>query len=120
MKKNPDIVPFEKWYEDFTDEDICELLDIEMDELDDLRNEQIKIDCPSCEGNGYIELEHEFKNEHGKIQSIQYTVDCAYCDGYPTITLDETRLQQDMKLKYTKINQRELVKYDTVFAAGTI
>ena len=55
-----------------------------------------------------------------KIQSIQYTVDCAYCDGYATITLDETRLQQDMKLKYTKINQRELVKYDTVVASGTI
>lgn len=120
MKQNPDLIPFKEWSDKFTDAEICEILGIDMDDLDDLRNEDVEIERPSCDGNGDIELDHSFYNKNGKRDHSYYMVECEYCNGETTVLLDKSNLESELTIAYAKLVKLETSKYNDVLIIGHI
>lgn len=106
MKENPDLVPFDVWIEQFTQEEIDQCVENDSDE--------ISIKCPSCDGDGEIEFSHSFKNLDGKVEYTSYTVDCEYCEGEGIFVRDVSDMDV-MKAVYAKQVRQETSKYNVIY-----
>lgn len=106
MKSEPDIVPFEVWIEQFTQEEI----DVLVEDSDT----EVFIKCPSCDGDGEIEFDHSFKDLDGKWNHTSYEVECEYCQGEGSFNndLSDTDI---MKGIYKKQVQSETSRYNVAY-----
>lgn len=118
MKQNPKLIDEDTWVNSFSDEEICDLFDIDQYELDKMRNAE-PTECPSCNGDGYITFEHDFTDESGKRKYKTYEVDCDYCDGKGDLT-DHDRLDIEMRNKYNQLRHKEICRYAEVAKVGHI
>lgn len=121
MLVSPDLVPFEEWIEKFTDEDLCDLLDVDMEELESLRDEVSSDTCPSCDGDGTVEFDHSFYDSvTGKRITNYYEFECSYCEGDGTVEKSLTDYEIKIKEEYDNQVKNELTKYLLVLDAGHI
>jgi len=100
MKQIPDILSFEQWLSNLDDQEKADMLDITLEEF--LQDEPTPedVECPSCEGDGYIEFEHIFKELDGSRGYTEYRVDCEVCEGVGTIENDIITWDDKLKSKY--------------------
>lgn len=121
MLVSPDLVPFDQWIENFTDEELCELLDVDMEELECLHDEVASDTCPSCNGEGTVEFDHTFKElVTGKRITANYEFDCSYCEGDGTIEKPLTEYEAKIKEAYDCCVKQDLARYLLVLDAGHI
>ena len=106
MKSEPDLIPFEVWVEQFTQEEI----DVLVEDADT----EVSVKCPSCDGDGEIEFQHSFKGTDGVWQYTSYEVECEYCEGEGSFVNDLSDMDI-MKDIYKKQVQHETSKYNVVY-----
>ena len=119
MLVQPDLVPFDQWIENFTDDELCELMGLEQYELDDLRDTQATDTCPSCDGDRTIDLEHSFKVD-GKTVTNTYECECSHCDGEGDVDLGMTDFDVAIRKEYDAQVKQDLAKYLLVLDDGHI
>lgn len=111
MKQIPDILSFQQWLSNLSQDDKIDMLEITLEEYlhDDPINDSIE--CPSCDGNGTIDLDYEFKDEHGRPIYTEYHVDCEYCDGEGTISDGYECWDDKLEPIYNNLVKQDKIKY---------
>lgn|SRR5574343_202145 len=104
MKKEPDILSFDKWKELWSPD--------EIESYGEGDNFDGTIDCPSCNGKGTVYLEHSYRDHTGRMSYDNYECECELCCGDGRMELDEPRVKEYCLIDiYNKRLKEEKLKY---------
>lgn len=111
LKQTPDIIEFRDWLANISEEEKAEMLNMTVEEYRIKDTSDDEDDCPSCEGEGEVTLEHTYylDNRH---TTDEYTIECKCCNGSGGLTLspsDALERIYDNQVRYDKLRYKKFL-----------